>query len=116
MIETVWDVLHDTNTWRSVTLGAGVAGQTWFLAMYVRRGWYKSGIGKVLFFKGIMLAAILWFAFLSRTFRFGDVDEWFVPFYALLAVGIWAQAIVFRRVMKRGDAQAVTADDKGREA
>lgn len=92
----------DVDMWRTLTLGLAALGQVAFATLYMTFPWWKTFLGRALFYKAVMLAVLVTMGWTSRTFGFGRTDLVFVPLYGLLAIGIWWQFIAFLRVKREG--------------
>lgn len=85
----------DLDFWRTTGLGLAVLGQFGFIMLYATFPWWRTFLGKALFFKAIALGAICLVAFLSRLGVLAYESEVFTAMYWLLAVGVWAQFLAF---------------------
>lgn len=93
-------MIHDLDFWRSIALGSVALGQTLFVALYLTFPWWKTFLGRALFYKALILMILADFAFLARVFDFAGEDVLFVILYGLLATGVWFQFAAFL-VVKR---------------
>lgn len=93
-------MLHDLDFWRTFMLGAVAVGQTTFAALYATFPWWKTFLGRALFYKAITLALLSDVFILSRLFDFGDLDVLFVVLYGLLALGVWFQFFAFLSIRR----------------
>jgi len=97
---------QDLDFWRGVTLGSAALGQTCFVVLYMTFPWWRSFLGRALFYKATILAVLADLAFSARVFGFKNMDVVFVVVYGLLASGIWFQFFAFLRVKRAGRAGA----------
>ena len=93
-------MLHDINTWRTVTLSVAALFQTLFVLFYATMPWWKTYLGRALFYKALMLGVIVDFVLASRIWDFGGEDAVFVILYGALASGITWQFLAFIRVKR----------------
>lgn len=93
---------HDIDTWRSITLGFGWAGQTMFVLLYMTFPWWKNFLGRALFYKALMLGLLMGCVFFARMLGLRNLDWAFVALYGLLGVGTWWQFFAFLSVKRRG--------------
>lgn len=94
--------MHDIDFWRTAALFWVALGQTLFVAVYVTFPWWKTFLGRALFYKAIMLAFLTDLFVVAKYFEFTGLDVLFVVVYALLGVGVWWQFIAFLRVRQTG--------------
>lgn len=93
----------DLELWRTVMLYAVAIGQTLFVALYLTFPWYRSFLGRALFFKGLMLALLVDTGLFAREYpRLLAWDAVFVILYGLLALGVWFQFLAFLKVRAEG--------------
>lgn len=89
--------------WRSAALYGLALGQTLFVILYFTFPWYKTFLGKALFFKAFVFAFVLDLALYARLNpEFTNWDVIFTCMYALLGVGVWFQFFAFLRVRTEG--------------
>ena len=101
----------DHDFWRTVTLGSAAIGQTVFVVLYFSFPWWKSFLGRALFYKGLILGAILDVFVVARIWpEFGAWDEIFIGLYAALAIGIWWQTAAFLVVKLKGRSGSMHRD------
>lgn len=105
------DKLHlGVAQWLSVVaVFVGIPAATYYPFMFARIKFWKSGIGKSMFVKGIALMLVFWTALSSipaYILHWTWFDWWsaFVNWFLVLAV--WAQIIVMRGVQKSGELRA----------
>lgn len=84
--------------WRTVMLGSVALGQTLFVVLYMTYPFWKSFLGRALFFKAIALAILVDMYMYFRLFPFENADVVFVGLYGLLAFGVWFQFFAFLRI------------------
>lgn len=96
--------------WRTVTIISAAIGQTCFTVLYVLFPWWKSFLGRALFFKASSFMILLDVAVLGRALDWSAEDLTFVGLYALVAAGVWAQFFAFLRIRLRGRNQQVKHD------
>lgn len=104
----------DLNVWRTITLGLLALGQTCFAVLYGFFPFYRTFLGRALFYKAMTFAVLVDMYILTRFWEVSHADELFVALYALLAVGVWWQFFAFLRVWKkarRDKALALALDD-----
>lgn len=89
--------MPDIDLWRTGGLGLAVLGQLGFISLYVTFPWWKTVLGKALFFKAVAIGCLCSVAFLSRLGFLAYESEIFTAMYWLLAVGIWLQFLAFMR-------------------
>lgn len=94
--------LHSADVWRTILLSVIAVGQTLFVVLYVTFPWWKSFLGRALFSKAFALMILIDFIALGRITGYARDDRVFVMLYSLLAVGVWAEVVVFLRVKYRG--------------
>lgn len=92
-----------TEFWRLVALGLVAVGQTMFVLIYATFPWYKTFLGRALFYKGLMLATLTDLFLVARFFQFSHMDKVFIAVYILLGVGVWWQFFAFLRVRRAGN-------------
>jgi len=86
-------------TWRSIALYGIAIGQTLFVLLYLTFPWYKSFLGRALFYKAFILAVLLDLALFARLNpTMFDWDAIFTVLYFLLGIGIWYQFSAFLRI------------------
>lgn len=99
-------MLHnDIDTWRTGTLISMAVGQTAFAILYLTFPWWKTFLGRGLFYKAVMFAVLLDLALLARVFDLLQNDILFVILYIGLSIGIWWQFFAFLRVKRSGLAE-----------
>lgn len=96
---------NDIDTWRTVTLASMAFGQTAFVILYLTFPWWRTFLGRALFYKALTLAILLDFGFAARYYDFIRSDKLFVVLYILLAGGIWWQFFAFLHVKQSGRAE-----------
>lgn len=87
--------------WRSVALLSAAVGQTVFVLFYVTFPWWRSALGRGLFYSALISALLLDFAILGRLFNFAGEDHLYAPLYTLLSFGILAQVVLFLLIRRR---------------
>lgn len=87
--------------WRTVTIVSAAVGQTLFVALYATFPWWRSLLGRSLFFKALSFGVLLDVAVAGRIWDWSGEDATFVTLYGLVSLGVWIQLIAFIRV-KRG--------------
>jgi ABC-type sugar transport system permease subunit len=92
----------DLEFWRTATLAFVAVGQTLFVILYATFPWYKTFLGRALFYKALTLGAITDVFIASRVWQFAGQDVVFVVLYALLGIGVWWQLLAFVRVKRHG--------------
>lgn len=101
-VEFVGSTTTDIEFWRSGGLLASALGQTVFALLYLTFPWWKTFLGKALFFKAASFAVVMNVLLLGRTIDWPHEDATFVALYWVLAFGIWVQAFAFLRTRRRG--------------
>lgn len=89
--------MPDTDFWRTGGLGLAVLGQFGFILLYASFPWWRTFLGKALFFKASTLGSICVVALLSRLDLLTYPDQTFTAMYWLLAVGVWAEFLALMR-------------------
>lgn len=101
------------DSWRTLLLGAVAIGQTLFVSLYATFPWWRSFLGKALFFKALALGILVDMYMIYRLFPFPHADVVFVVLYAMLAAGVWFQFFAFLRVrLEHREAQTVSGNGK----
>lgn len=93
---------HDIDTWRTIGLGTAVIAQTAYVVLYATFPWWRTFLGRALFFKACMLEILICFALFSRLYEFGHSDKVFTIMYGALSAGIWFLFVAFLRVKYNG--------------
>lgn len=91
-------MLFDLDTWRTITLGIVALGQTAFVLLYATFPWWRSFLGRALFFKAFTLAVLVDAFMVTRIVSWGHYDVLFVVLYGFFAIGVWFQFSAFLRV------------------
>lgn len=92
----------DLMFWRVFALGFVALGQTLFVLVYSTFPWWKTFLGRALFYKAVMLAVIVDLFIVARVFDFVALDVVFVILYIFLGFGVWWQFFAFLRVRRAG--------------
>jgi len=92
----------DADFWRTAMLAGVALGQTLFVILYSTFPWYKTFLGRALYYKALTLALITDVFIASRIWDFGALDVVFVALYFLLGIGVWWQLFAFLRVKHHG--------------
>lgn len=92
--------MPDLETWRTITLASAALGQSCFVLLYVNFPWWRTFLGRALFYKALILGVFTDSIFLSRLFNWGANDTFFITLYGLLGIGIWWQVVAFLRVKR----------------
>lgn len=85
--------------WRTVAIGLTAIGQTVFVALYVTFPWWRSFLGRALFFKALVFDILLLVGVLGQLADFPGEDPLIVWLYGLVCVGVWGQTLAFIIVM-----------------
>lgn len=95
----------DLNTWRTIIIATSAVGQTLFVLLYITFPWWKTFLGRALFYKGLTMAVLLDALSLARIFGWAHDDQIFVILYSFVTIGIWWQLSAFARtkIQNRGD-------------
>ena len=88
----------DSDLVRTTFLVIATLGQAVFVLLYVALPWYKSHLGRALFFKASAMLALLALGTLGRVTGNPAPDAIFTMLYATMAIGIWWQVTAFVRV------------------
>jgi hypothetical protein len=90
--------------WRTNTIIAAIAaiGQTVFILLYLFFPWYKSFLGRALFYKAIVLGLLLNVVAVGIAFNWPFEDESIIVLMGLVSTGIWAQNAAFIKVRAQG--------------
>jgi len=92
----------DLDLWRRITVIAAATGQTVFIALYLLFPWWKSFLGRALFYKAIVFGLLLNVATVGFAFDW-PMEDWTIVFlYGLVASGIWGQNVAFVKVRAQG--------------
>lgn len=102
--------MPDLDAWRTITITTAAVGQTLFTLLYLMMPWWRSFLGRALFFKAVTFMVLVDMAMLSQVWEFGNRDAVFVWLYAFLALGIWAQTLAFVIVRLKGREPFVRGD------
>lgn len=100
--------------WRTVNIVVAAVGQTAFVVLYVTFPWWRTFLGKALFFKASAFALLVDVAVVGRIWDWPHEEATFVALYGLLGVGIWAQFVAFLRV-RLTDTQDEVSGNAARE-
>lgn len=91
--------MGDPVLWRSSVLTLAAVGQTALVTLYVTFPWWRSFLGRALFFNAVTLAVTLDLIAAARWVGRTRDDTLFLLIYSVLALGIWVQTAAFVRVM-----------------
>lgn len=94
--------MRDIDLWRTLALFVVAVGQTCFVLLYTTFPWYKSFVGRALFYKALMLALITDTFIVVRFFGFENTDVLFLSLYSMLGIGVWWQFFAFLSVRRAG--------------
>jgi len=92
----------DFDSLRTASLTFVAVGQTCFVLLYTTFPWWRSFLGRALFYKALMLMLIVDLFLLTRIFQWDNMDTLFVTLYTLLGVGVWVQFFAFLKVRSQG--------------
>jgi hypothetical protein len=82
--------------WKTAVIVVAALGQTLFVVLYATFPWYRSFLGRALFFKAFTLGLLVDMAVVSMIFDWpGEAGT--VLIYSLVALGIWVQLAAFVR-------------------
>lgn len=96
--------MEDLDAARTTAIAVAAVGQTLFVLVYLTFPWWRSFLGRALFFKALAFALLLDFGMLARmTTEWVHEDQIFITLYALFAVGVWGQLFAFLRTRTRGE-------------
>lgn len=90
---------HGIEYWRTVALTSVAIGQTVFVLLYMTFPWFKTFLGKALFYKAAVLAVLVDVGLFARLNP--DAPAWNLTFtllYTLLGVGVWVQFFAFLQI------------------
>lgn len=93
---------YDFETLRTVALGVVSLGQTLFVILYATFPWYKTFLGRALFYKAVTLAVLTDVFIVSRLVEIPHADIVFVALYLFLGYGVWWQFLAFLKVRREG--------------
>lgn len=83
-------------TMRTIALSFVAIGQTCFVLLYATFPWWRSILGKALFYKALTLGVIVDMFFVVRLLpEWPYWDNVFVGLYFVLGTGVWLQFAVF---------------------
>lgn len=88
--------------WRTTAIISAAVGQTLFVLLYATFPWWRTFLGRSLFFFAAALGLLLDVAVVGRMLDWKYEDNTFVCLYFLLSTGIWVQFGAFLRVKHRG--------------
>lgn len=88
--------------WRTTAIISAAIGQTLFILLYVTFPWWRTFLGRALFYKALSFGVLLDVAVMGRMFDWKYEDATFVCLYFLLSTGIWVQFGAFIRVKATG--------------
>lgn len=95
--------MPDLETWYRITLHSMALGQSLFVVLYMTFPWYRTFLGRALFYKAFMLAVMIDLGLIATMEPLLlPWDHVFVILYALLATGIWFQFFAFLRARADG--------------
>lgn len=99
--------------WRTATITFAALGQTLFVLLYLSFPWWRSFLGRALFFKAVAFGILLDVAVIGQSFDWPHEDATFVTLYGLLAFGVWVQFVAFIRTKRRGLRDALGGKESG---
>jgi hypothetical protein len=83
------------HTWGYWTTIVAATGQALFTLFYLTFPWYKTFLGRALFFKAAMFTLLLGGVAIGMVYDWPNEPVWITVFYTLTAIGIWAQFAAF---------------------
>lgn len=98
--------------WRTLALGSAAVGQTAFVLLYSTFPWWRSFLGRALFYKACTLCVILDVFIVARLLDFGRLDVVFIIMYVALSLGIWFQFFAFLYVKRKGMSSGYKGPDR----
>lgn len=98
---------------RGAALLVMAVGQTLFALLYLTFPWWKTFLGRALFFKAMAFAVLLDLGLWARHTELPSEDRLFAGLYCLLAVGVWTQLAAFLSVRTSHNARNQFPDDDG---
>lgn len=96
----------DLDRLRAVIVTIAAIGQSIFVLLYVAFPWWKSFLGRSLFFQAAALAVALDLNALARWYGWDRESFPFAVISASMAVGVWAQTVAFIKIMARTERKA----------
>lgn len=103
--------MGDLDTWRRINVILAAIGQTVFVTLYLFFPWWKSFLGRALFYKAVVFALLLNVATVGFIFDWPFEDGAIVALYGLVATGIWAQNVAFIKVRAQGRQNKLGEED-----
>lgn len=94
--------MNDLNTWRTVIASISAVAQTAFVLLYLTWPWWRTFLGRALFYNAATLAITFDLITYARLTNRGRDDLLFAIVYGVLATGIVAQLVAFTIVKHRG--------------
>lgn len=85
--------------WRASILTFAAFGQVVFSSLYLTFPWWRSFLGRALFFKAITLTVLMVGLAYSRWAGIDTNRSPFGIFFLLVGIGIWMQNAAFIRIM-----------------
>lgn len=96
--------------WRTAGIIAAAVGQTVFALLYLTYPWWKTFLGRALFFKAGALCILMDVAVFGRIYDWPAEDLTFVFLYWVLTIGVWFQFAAFLRVRLHQQPEAVSGN------
>lgn len=84
--------------WRTAGIISTAIGQTAFALLYMTFPWWKSFLGRALFFKAAAFMLLVDIAVVGRIYDWSFEEVTFIVLYWILAIGVWFQFFAFLRV------------------
>jgi len=83
--------------WKNTAFVIAAVGQNLFILLYMTFPWYRTFLGRALFFNAITFGFLVNMAVASVAWDWPDQDQVMFTAYTVTALGIWAQLIAFIR-------------------
>lgn len=97
--------MNDLYDYRLLPLLVAALGQAVFVLLYVAFPWWKTFLGRALFFKAFAFASLLAVVSCGVAFDWAHEQTTFLVLYCALAVGIWYQVFAFIWVLRHRPAR-----------
>ena len=94
--------MWDTDLWWRINSVFAATGQTVFILLYLLFPWWKSFLGRALFYKAIVFGLLLNVVMVGLAFDWPFEAEVIVMLMGLVGTGIWAQNVAFIKVRAQG--------------
>lgn len=88
-------MIQSLEFWRTATLTAAALGQTAFALFYLTLPWWRTFLGRALFFKAATFMLLLDIGVAGRIFDWPGEEATIVALYGLVSFGTWGQFAAF---------------------